>query len=144
MSEILRAVLDESCKASQPIFYIIPFQMSATVASAVTRQDRYFLMTSMALGFHNLTPTASLPPYLAFNVTDPQTGESMVSTQPVGVAPQDMAPFPLLNWKLNSAFTMPEYKLWRPASRMVVQISAPVNTTYDLHIAVLSGIEYAR
>lgn len=146
MSELLRAVLDESCSFSQPCFYTIDFTVvpnfSVDQATVVTNQDRYFLMTAVTLTWVAPTPTTSAR-WASATLFDALTSESIVSTQPATLTPQDQTSYTLLNWNLNNQYTLPEYKLWRPGSRIGGRVTTGNNIPRD-YTFVLSGIEYGE
>jgi hypothetical protein len=139
--EILRAVLDQSCAYSAPKFYTIDFLGVAGGAQDVssflqTKQDRYFLVTGLALGMF-------------------ATGNGYVENTPAQLQVKILRssrilynngniPNLLCGQDFNAQVTFPEYILIEPAETILANIITAAGVAAASYTLTLYGIEYAR
>lgn len=158
MGELLRAVLDETCLKSMPVFYCVEILKTTPPISGVgsfefmSRQlqlkaNRLFLMTGYTLSTINLTlGVYNVPTEVsAISITDLVSGyqfDANINN------PNQGQPRALANRNLNSFETMAEYALFRPngliqcSGVMLSRQQGPGNQFLDL--ITLAGIEYAE
>lgn len=157
MGEILRAVLDETCLKSMPVFYCVeilkttppatgaPFEFLS--AALQLKANRWFLMTAYALTTANLTIAEYNVPtgVAALSITDLRSGyqfDANVNNPNLG------QPRSLINRNLNSLETMAEYALFPPngliqcSGVMPSRAAGPGDQFIDW--ITLVGIEYAE
>jgi len=142
MGEILRAVLDQSCKFSNPAFYNMecgPYTGAGQVDTKVTylecKTDRYFLVTGLAQSrFSQVT-----------GMFDNGRGEYQIKILRTGrILYQDPLKKLLVGQDMSQMLTLPEYVLLHPNETIELTISALTRAVNPMtYMLTLAGIEYA-
>ena len=162
MSEILRAVLDQTCTFSSPVFYTLTFptdtnnQFHFIKGFLQCKPDSYFLMTGFALFKGTVfagVATTQVAQQSREDVFNPQNDHHLFfgTDEPgtVGSPPLGFRNFVyanLINDKLNQFCTMPEYVLWEPQQTIGAQIFAQGVSGGNSfqYWMTLMGIEYKK
>jgi hypothetical protein len=143
-AEILRAVLDQSCSFSQPVFYTVDVTAGPGGANGATfatqfqcKQDRYFLLTGIGSGVI----------VAATGMQDQSAGQLQIYALAANRFIYNSGPVPnmLTGQDFNVQLTLPEYVLINPAESLRVEVFIPAGVAGPLIYPItLYGIEYAR
>lgn len=152
MGELLRAVLDQSCRFKAPAFYTVAIEKSVPPPSGAfdfasgvlqCKADTWFLITGYTLTTVNLnTNQYNIPTeFSGVMIVDPKNGlryDANINSQGAG------QPRALANRNLNNFETLPEYILFGPSSLIQIEGFMLTNNggTQYADWITLAGIEY--